>query len=160
MAKGEIARFEQFLLWSQCFQRLSTADASKCIYRWEEVNPGCVILNHRSTNIFFRLLINSNVTSIIFLPPMGGQGSLCGKAASCLEKAEFWKTNLNVYITSIKKDLFVQPCYLIHMYIIYQTLLECFAYLLGNSADSGQTVQSCTVLMIYTGCNTLQSGTT
>ena len=27
--KGEIARYEQFLLFSQCFQKLSDVDASK-----------------------------------------------------------------------------------------------------------------------------------
>ena len=35
MAKGEIAGIEQFLLLSQCFQKTSAADTSKCVYRWE-----------------------------------------------------------------------------------------------------------------------------
>ena len=34
MAKGKIASFEQFLLLSRCFQKLSAADASK----WLELN--------------------------------------------------------------------------------------------------------------------------
>ena len=38
VAKGEIARFEQFLHMLQCFQESSAADASKCVYRWERVN--------------------------------------------------------------------------------------------------------------------------
>ena len=29
VAKGEIARYKQFLLFPQCFQKLSVADASK-----------------------------------------------------------------------------------------------------------------------------------
>ena len=29
--KGEIARYEQFLLFPQCFQKLSVIDASKCV---------------------------------------------------------------------------------------------------------------------------------
>ena len=29
VGKGEIARYEQFLLFPQCFQKLSVADASK-----------------------------------------------------------------------------------------------------------------------------------
>ena len=29
MGKGEIARYEQFLLFPQCFQKLSVVDASK-----------------------------------------------------------------------------------------------------------------------------------
>ena len=37
LAKGEIARFEQILLLSQCFQKSSAADVSKCVYRWERV---------------------------------------------------------------------------------------------------------------------------
>ena len=32
VAKGEIACFKQFLLLSQCFQKLSPAVLSKCIY--------------------------------------------------------------------------------------------------------------------------------
>ena len=37
LAKGEIARLEQFLLLSRCFQKSSAADASKCVYMWEGV---------------------------------------------------------------------------------------------------------------------------
>ena len=38
MAKGEIARFEQFHLWSLCFQKSSAAEASESIHMWERVN--------------------------------------------------------------------------------------------------------------------------
>ena len=38
MAKGEIARFEQFLLLPQCFQKSSAAHAAKCIYKLERAN--------------------------------------------------------------------------------------------------------------------------
>ena len=31
VGKGEIARYEQFLLFPQCFQKLSVADASKWV---------------------------------------------------------------------------------------------------------------------------------
>ena len=37
MAKGEIACFEQFLLFSQCFQMSSAAEGSKSVYMWERV---------------------------------------------------------------------------------------------------------------------------
>ena len=37
MTKGVIARLKQFLLLSQCFQKSSAADASKCVYRCERV---------------------------------------------------------------------------------------------------------------------------
>ena len=32
VGKGEIARYEQFLLFPQCFQKLSVVDASKWVY--------------------------------------------------------------------------------------------------------------------------------
>ena len=38
MVKGEIARFEQFLLLSQGFQKSSAAEASENIYTWKRVN--------------------------------------------------------------------------------------------------------------------------
>ena len=31
LGKGEIARYEQFLLFPQCFQKLSVVDVSKCV---------------------------------------------------------------------------------------------------------------------------------
>ena len=37
IAKGEIARFEQFLLLSKCFQYASAAEATESVYMWERV---------------------------------------------------------------------------------------------------------------------------
>ena len=37
LAKGEIARFEQFLFLSQCFRKLSAAEVSESVYMWERV---------------------------------------------------------------------------------------------------------------------------
>ena len=37
VAKVEIARFEQFLLLPQCFQKSTVGDASKCVYTLERV---------------------------------------------------------------------------------------------------------------------------
>ena len=55
MAKKEIARCEQFLLVSQYFQRLSAADASKCVYRWERVNTSrCIEHLHARGDKFSR----------------------------------------------------------------------------------------------------------
>ena len=51
MAKGEIARFEQFLILSRCFQKSSAADASTCVYRWERVKM--------NTNLKIYELINN-----------------------------------------------------------------------------------------------------
>ena len=38
MAKEEIARFEQFLISTQCLQKSSAAEASKIVDIWEKVN--------------------------------------------------------------------------------------------------------------------------
>ena len=38
LAKGEIARFEEFLILSHCFQILSADEVSKCVYKWERIN--------------------------------------------------------------------------------------------------------------------------
>ena len=38
MAKGEIVCFEQFLLLSQWFQKISASEPSKRVYMWERVN--------------------------------------------------------------------------------------------------------------------------
>ena len=38
VAKEEIPHFEQFLFLSQCFQKSSAADLSKCVYRWKRVS--------------------------------------------------------------------------------------------------------------------------
>ena len=38
MGKGEIARYEQFLLFSQCFQKACFPGASKGAIVWEWVN--------------------------------------------------------------------------------------------------------------------------
>ena len=39
MGKGEIARYEQFLLFLQCFQKTFTGDTLKPGFVWERVNP-------------------------------------------------------------------------------------------------------------------------
>ena len=39
VGKGEIARYEQFLLFPQCFQKTCFPEASKGVIVWEWVNP-------------------------------------------------------------------------------------------------------------------------
>ena len=39
MGKGEIAHYEQFLLFPQCFQKACFPGASKGVIVWEWVNP-------------------------------------------------------------------------------------------------------------------------
>ena len=41
--KAEIARYEQFLLFPQCFQKTYTADMSKPVLVWERVEPDCLL---------------------------------------------------------------------------------------------------------------------
>ena len=38
MGKEETARYEQFLLFPQCFQKLSVVDASKCLFMEYRIN--------------------------------------------------------------------------------------------------------------------------
>ena len=40
VGKGEIAHYEQFLLFSQCFQKTCTADTLKPGLVWDRVNTG------------------------------------------------------------------------------------------------------------------------
>ena len=39
VGKGEIARYEQFLLFPQCFQKACFPGAPKGLIVWEQVNP-------------------------------------------------------------------------------------------------------------------------
>ena len=39
VGKGEIARYEQFLLYPQCFQKVYFQGVSKDVIVWEWVNP-------------------------------------------------------------------------------------------------------------------------
>ena len=56
VGKGEIARYEQFLLFQQCFQKAHLSGASKGIIVWEWVK---VALNPNTTNTinFWHLFI-------------------------------------------------------------------------------------------------------
>ena len=44
VGKGEIARYEQFLLFPKCFQKASFPGASKGVIVWEWVNITLVIM--------------------------------------------------------------------------------------------------------------------
>ena len=41
MPKEEIACFEQFLILSECFQKLTAAEESESTYMWERVKELC-----------------------------------------------------------------------------------------------------------------------
>ena len=55
LAKAEIARFEQFHLLSQYFQKYSAAEASESVYMWERVNSDA------------RQRFNNNLTALPFI---------------------------------------------------------------------------------------------
>ena len=59
VTKGEIKHDEYFLLLSQFFFKLSVAEASKCVYRWERVNDlvNCIVGNN-GVEIIMSLLIS------------------------------------------------------------------------------------------------------
>ena len=44
VGKGEIARYEQFLLFPQCFQKACSQGVSKGVIVWEWVNAHCRLL--------------------------------------------------------------------------------------------------------------------
>ena len=44
MGKGEIARYEQFLLFPQCFQKACFPGASKGVIVWERVKAGGLLI--------------------------------------------------------------------------------------------------------------------
>ena len=47
VGKGEIARYEQFLLFPQCFQKTCFLGASKDVIVWEWVNTLACSQNHK-----------------------------------------------------------------------------------------------------------------
>ena len=51
MGKGEIARYEQFLLFPQCFQKVSVVDASKGVSMEQRVKETDVLIIQKWTRI-------------------------------------------------------------------------------------------------------------
>ena len=60
MGKGEIARYEQFLLFQQCFQRLSVVDASKWVSSEWGVNLSILVQSSEQFYLQSRLQSFSN----------------------------------------------------------------------------------------------------
>ena len=63
VSKGEIARFEQFLLLPLCFQKPSAAEASESVYMRERVNPYLTLKSYiiKTSMVVLALLIRSVV---------------------------------------------------------------------------------------------------
>ena len=53
VGKGEIARYEQFLLFPQCFQKACFPGVSKGVIVWEWVKDRFGLLSDRDRNWFF-----------------------------------------------------------------------------------------------------------
>ena len=51
VGKGEIARYEQFLLFPQCFQKACFPEASKVVIEWEWVKGDSDVKPDNSKNI-------------------------------------------------------------------------------------------------------------
>ena len=52
MGKGEIARYEQFLLFPQCFQKACFSGASKGVIVWEWVKGlKCLIYDQKAPDL-------------------------------------------------------------------------------------------------------------
>ena len=62
MAKGEIARFEQYLLSPHCLQKLSAAEALESVYKWERVKQ---FFNHISFASSHRSVFSHILTPIL-----------------------------------------------------------------------------------------------
>ena len=69
MGKGEIACYEQFLLFPQCFQKACFPGASKGVIVWEWVNLLCLICMDILIELAFILLYfwsQFKILSILF----------------------------------------------------------------------------------------------
>ena len=70
MGKGEIARYEQFLLFPQCFQKTFTADMEKLGLVWERVNalavcvgrPGLILFTSGQLSAYRRTVLTPTLT--------------------------------------------------------------------------------------------------
>ena len=66
MGKGEIARYEQFLLFLQCFQKACFPGALKGVIVWEWVKKGAqIIVSLRS----LKIRLNKRTTMVLYRSP-------------------------------------------------------------------------------------------
>ena len=66
VGKGEIALYEQFLLFRQCFQKACYPGASKGVIVWEWVNLTCTVLL-QSMIFFLFMSYHKQPTSNLFI---------------------------------------------------------------------------------------------
>ena len=72
VGKGEIARYEQFLLFPQCFEKACFPGASKGVIVWERVNTICVhhTINKRSSCNLFTQFSPTHILKTSYLSPL------------------------------------------------------------------------------------------
>ena len=63
VGKGEIARYKQFLLFPQCFQKACFPGASKGVIMWEWIKV--VIIKHGPT-FYFEIIIDSKHVLLVY----------------------------------------------------------------------------------------------
>ena len=90
MGKGEIARYEQFLLFPQCFQKACFPGASKGVIVWEWVNS----LPHEKTLDCSKLKAFADEKIKVIEKIKFGQGTVeytvgKGENAGCFQKVSF-----------------------------------------------------------------------
>ena len=62
MGKGEIARYEQFLLFPQCFQKACFLEASKGVIVWEWVKKGWSL---KAGGLLIQVVSNTGLTLFV-----------------------------------------------------------------------------------------------
>ena len=101
MGKGEIARFEQFLLFPQCFQKACFPGASKGFTVWEWVNslPTNKILDFTKLKAFADDKLN---IARMMISPYDKSRKLCGKRRKC------WLPAFSPFPTVFSKAFFLK----------------------------------------------------
>ena len=97
MGKGEIARYEQFLLFPQCFQKACFPGASKGVIVWEWVNslPNNKILDSSKLKAFADEKLNE-VEKMEFV--FGFLENLVGKGENAgFQHSSIFSSSHNVY---------------------------------------------------------------
>ena len=92
MGKGEIARYEQFLLFAQCFQKACFPEASKGVIVWEWVKqiPKYQPVEHHGPLV-------KDPKEKAFLSKKEKDHSYNQPSLTLYQTAKFWTTNLKAF---------------------------------------------------------------
>ena len=90
MGKGEIARYEQFHLFQQCFQKACFPGASKGVTVWEWVKGILAAqikeCTRQNINLFNPLLLNNQLC----------HGEFVEKKKKCVRRRKCWLTSITL----------------------------------------------------------------